>query len=70
MISFESFLHSIFVCTCTVNVLNRVVSQEPFPVLHFQGSVLNYSKKLSYMVELIDNLSIDMLLASLAKLLQ
>lgn len=67
MISFEAFLCSIFVYTCTVNILNRVVSLGSFSGRHFQGSVLNYSKKLSYMVELIDNLSIDMLLASLAK---
>lgn len=67
MISFEAFLCSIFVYTCTVNILNRVVSPGSFSGRHVQGSVLNYSKKLSYMVELIDNLSIDMLPASLAK---
>lgn len=67
MISFEAFLCSIFVYTCTVNILNRVVSLGSFSGRHFQGSVLNYSKKSSYTVELIDNLLIDMLLASLAK---
>lgn len=67
---FSRHFSSIFVCICTVYVLNSVVSKGSFPGPHFQWTVLNNSKKLSYMVELIDNLSIGMLLASLAKLLQ